>query len=89
MKEYLTEFIQWHNNRDVDFEINTPWHKFVSEQIEKLDITDKKILEIGCGRGGFAINLAGKYAGKYSMFVAPDFSQNAIEKGKSHAEQME
>lgn len=87
-KQYLDDFNKWHNKREVDFETNTPWHNFVSEEIEKLDLTAKNILEIGCGRGGFAINFAGKYSGKYSRYVAADFSQNAIEKGKKYAAQL-
>lgn len=85
-QEGLEDFNKWHNRQNVDIEINTPWHKFVVNKLTEIDLNGKKILEIGCGRGGFACWLARNYANIYDEFVAADFSSAAIEKGKTHAQ---
>jgi ubiquinone/menaquinone biosynthesis C-methylase UbiE len=84
--EYLKPFNEWHKQRTIDIDINTPWHKFVSEKIDKLDLTGKIILEIGCGRGGFACYMATKYAGKFDKYIAADFSDVAVQMGKLYSE---
>jgi 2-polyprenyl-3-methyl-5-hydroxy-6-metoxy-1,4-benzoquinol methylase len=52
-----------------------PWHKAVCSLLP--DLTGKRILEIGCGRGDFAILLARRYPS--AEILATDFSTKAIE----------
>ena len=51
-----------------------PWHVTVARLLP--DLQRRKVLEIGCGRGDFAIWLAKKYA--LADIVAVDFSEVAI-----------
>ena len=74
----------WHDKLPVDLDIDTPWHNFVSGEMVKYDLTNKKILEIGCGRGGFAIFLSKLNKGTNEIFAC-DFSHAAVEKGSSYA----
>lgn len=76
----------WHQGLLVDSEIDTPWHRFVANQLEQTDLDGKRILEIGCGRGGFACWVARKYGDVYNEYVAADFSPMAIQMGKDHAD---
>jgi 2-polyprenyl-3-methyl-5-hydroxy-6-metoxy-1,4-benzoquinol methylase len=48
------------------------------------DLVGKRVLEIGCGRGGFACWLASQPASPREM-VAADFSPSAVQKGKRFA----
>jgi ubiquinone/menaquinone biosynthesis C-methylase UbiE len=82
---FLESFNNWHNQLSVDVDIKTQWHKFVTKEIEQIDLTGKKILEIGCGRGGFACWMAKKYGDKYAKYVAADFSDVSVAIGKSYA----
>ncbi len=79
------EFNNWHEKRNVDIDLDTPWHKFFLQQIEKIDLENKRILEIGCGRGGFAIFFHEKYEDKFKEYLAADFSDSAIAMGKEYA----
>jgi 2-polyprenyl-3-methyl-5-hydroxy-6-metoxy-1,4-benzoquinol methylase len=51
-----------------------------------IDLADRRVLEIGCGRGGFACWLARQEPGP-SEIVAADFSSLAVDKGRRHAKQ--
>ncbi len=76
---------QWHNALPVDVDIDTPWHNFVRKKLDVTsDLTSKRILEIGCGRGGFAIYLS-SIAAAGTEIVAADFSKAAVDKGKEYA----
>jgi len=86
MGNLVREFDEWHDKRAVDFKIETPWHAFVVETLKELDLKGKRVLEIGCGRGGFACWFSTSYAKDYSEFVAADFSQAAVAKGQRYAE---
>jgi 2-polyprenyl-3-methyl-5-hydroxy-6-metoxy-1,4-benzoquinol methylase len=75
----------WHDILPVDVEIDTPWHKFVRKKLlNSGSLDNKKILEIGCGRGGFALYLS-SISGPHTEIVAADFSQAAVDKGKAFA----
>ncbi len=52
---------------------NSPWHLMVKQHLGNLK--DRKVLEIGCGRGGFSKYLL--ECGAY--LVAADFSDTAVE----------
>lgn len=79
------EFNQWHEGRTVDLDLNTPWHKFFIEHISDIELSDKRVLEIGCGRGGFAVYFHEQYGSKYKEYIAADFSESAIEMGAKFA----
>lgn len=74
-----TEYDNWHRQREVDSAANAIWHRRVQAHSEPArDFLDKEVLEIGCGRGGFACWLATQ---PYSprKLVAADYSSAAVE----------
>jgi 2-polyprenyl-3-methyl-5-hydroxy-6-metoxy-1,4-benzoquinol methylase len=78
---------EWHRQLDVDAEANAPWHLLVREYLDvSRDLVDKRVLEIGCGRGGFSCWLSGQ-GGPTAGIVAADFSSTAVEKGAAFAAQ--
>jgi SAM-dependent methyltransferase len=56
-----------------------PWHDTVLKLLP--DLNGKNVLEVGCGRGDFAISLGKKY--NASKIVATDFSRSAIDAARS------
>lgn len=58
-----------------------PWHQTVLRLLP--DLGNKRVLEIGCGRGDFACFLSQLYPS--ASFIATDFSANAIEMAQSRA----
>ena len=75
---------QWHSRYSVDAEANAPWHRLIKTHISPEDLAGKRILEIGCGRGGFSCWLAQQpYAPR--EIVAADFSSTAVQMGERHA----
>lgn len=68
----------WHKSLGVsesDFEtLQQPWYQTVMKLLP--DLTSKKVLEIGAGRGDFSIWMAKKYV--QSTIVGTDFSPAAI-----------
>lgn len=71
----------WHQLHLEDDDISTPWYSFVLENIAFQNLTKKRILEIGCGRGGFANFLAKKLPSSNKIFAC-DYSSSAIEIGR-------
>ena len=46
---------EWHRCYDVDRATDTPWHRLALAHLDPgLDLAGKQVLEIACGRGGFA-----------------------------------
>lgn len=77
----------WHARHPVDSDADTLWHRMVKANLSvEQDLTGKRVLEIGCGRGGFSCWLAQQSGGPRQL-VAADFSITAVQKGKHHAEQ--
>ena len=77
---------EWHARLGVDAEANAPWHLLVREHLDRSrDIRNKRVLEIGCGRGGFSCWLATQANGD-ARIVAADFSPTAVAKGAEYAE---
>lgn len=75
----------WHDRMAVDRETDNPWHRLVKSHLEYArDVSDKRILEIACGRGGFACWLASQ-SPPPAEIVASDFASTAIEKGRTLA----
>ena len=81
------EFDKWHSSKLVDADLNTPWHMFSLEQVPSLikGRNNLHILEIGCGRGGFAVYFAERFALQIKELTAADFSEVAIEKARDYA----
>ena len=44
----------WHARYEMESGANTPWHKMVIKHLQpSRDLIGKRVLEIGCGLGGF------------------------------------
>lgn len=85
MNKVESDYNEWHNKLPVDLAIDTPWHLFAQERVLAIpDLRNKKILEIGCGRGGFAIFLSKLNDGSNEV-VACDFASSAVEKGEAYS----
>lgn len=75
------KYEEWHAGLDTDAGATAPWHQMVLGAAEPL-IDGARVLEIGCGRGGFVPSLIA--AGAREV-VAADFSETAVAKARSHA----
>ena len=62
-------------------DLHHPWHLTVARLLP--DLRGQKVLEVGCGRGDFAVWLAGKFS--QTEVNAVDFSVEAIHIAKSRA----
>ena len=75
------KYEQWHSQLSVDVDIDTPWHNWVAAMIAKdPDFTGARVLEIGCGRGGFSLWMASHDPGP-EQIVAADYSGVAVRMG--------
>lgn len=75
----------WHLDYDVDRAADAPWHRLLLRHIDVArDLEGRSVLEIACGRGGLARLLTGGTR-RPRRFVAADFSQSAIGKGRGFA----
>jgi 2-polyprenyl-3-methyl-5-hydroxy-6-metoxy-1,4-benzoquinol methylase len=77
------DYDTWHQCHEIDDDINTPWHRFVTGHYDvEQDIAGKTILEIGCGRGGFSNHLARLVPSPRRIFAC-DFSESALRMGEN------
>jgi ubiquinone/menaquinone biosynthesis C-methylase UbiE len=75
----------WHASLGVDSIAEDPWYQLVKKHLNPAtDLNDARVLEIGCGRGGFACWLAQQPV-RPREIIAADFSPTAIEKGRAFA----
>jgi len=75
----------WHDQHEMDFEADSPWHRLVKQYLKSTrDVADKRVLEIACGRGGFTCWLA-RQSPPPSEIVASDFASTAVKKGEAYA----
>lgn len=73
---------EWHSDHVKEDDTTTIWYQFVLKSLDfETDINEKDILEIGCGRGGFASYLAGKSSAE-TKITASDFSDFAIDQAR-------
>jgi ubiquinone/menaquinone biosynthesis C-methylase UbiE len=66
---------EWHARLQVDESVSAPWHEEVKPLLGRLQ--GLRVLEIGCGRGGFAAWLAAQ-PDRPAELVAADFSPVAV-----------
>ncbi len=80
-----TAYEDWHARYEIDGGADTPWHKLVVQHLQpKRDLIGKRVLEIGCGLGGFSCWLAAQ-AARPDHIVAADFAATAVQKGRAFA----
>lgn len=72
------DYNQWHLSHEMDDDISTPWHNFAMETAANLTLSGSTVLEIGCGRGGFANALLTRFPGATKYFAC-DYSESALE----------
>jgi ubiquinone/menaquinone biosynthesis C-methylase UbiE len=78
----------WHERYPVDRAVDTPWHRLLQTHLSpSRDLEEKRVLEIGCGRGGFACWLSTQSA-RPEEIVAIDFAAAAIRKGQEYAAEL-
>jgi 2-polyprenyl-3-methyl-5-hydroxy-6-metoxy-1,4-benzoquinol methylase len=76
---------QWHAQHVVDEAADAPWHRMVRARVDPdRDLAGKRVLEIGCGRGGFACWLS-RHPARPAEVVAADFSAAAVGMGRGFA----
>jgi len=76
---------EWHAQHSVDAEADAPWHRLIRRHLEPdRDLRGRRVLDIGCGRGGFACWLA-THPSAPAEVVAADFSPVAVEMGRTFA----
>ena len=75
------EYDKWHLEKGEYNDDTTIWHQFSKESLEKNDLISTKILEIGCGRGGFSAFLANE-SDESTEIYACDYSEKALEIAK-------
>lgn len=77
----LAAYEDWHRQLGIELECNTPWHQLVKAGLPLVGgVANKRLLEIGCGRGGFSNWLAMCQPPPREV-VAADFSPTAVELG--------
>jgi len=75
----------WHRQLEVDVSADAPWHQLLQEYLNpERDLAGRRVLEIGCGRGGFACWLA-QQPQRPAEVVAADFSPAAVTKAREFA----
>jgi 2-polyprenyl-3-methyl-5-hydroxy-6-metoxy-1,4-benzoquinol methylase len=76
----------WHSSLSIDEAADAPWHQLVKSCLKNGNlVSEKTVLEVACGRGGFS-NWLMKEDPHPSLLTAADFSSTAISIGKTFAE---
>jgi 2-polyprenyl-3-methyl-5-hydroxy-6-metoxy-1,4-benzoquinol methylase len=76
---------EWHARHPVDARADAPWHRMIQAELAPArDLAGRRVLDIGCGRGGFASWLARHPAAPVEV-VGCDFSPVAVEKARRFA----
>ncbi len=75
MTDVRRAYDAWHGTLEPDASADAPWHRLVREHLP--DLRGRAVLEVACGRGGFATWLAAQGA---TRVVGADFSRTAVAK---------
>lgn len=75
------DYDHWHVEKGDYNDDNSLWHNFSKYALTQHDLSGSKILEIGCGRGGFSAYLE-KNSDKSTEIFACDYSEQALEIAK-------
>lgn len=87
MKSAKDAYETWHGEFEVDENTDAPWHRLVKQKLDaNRDLSGKRVLEIGCGRGGFSCWLRSQPQ-QADEIVAVDFAATAVQKGRLYAAQ--
>lgn len=78
------KYDEWHSQLQVDSASDSPWHQMIKERISENELEGKRVLDIGCGRGGFALWLRDRIGS--GRVVACDFSPAAISIARQFSE---
>jgi 2-polyprenyl-3-methyl-5-hydroxy-6-metoxy-1,4-benzoquinol methylase len=79
------EYDQWHSQIGDEDGADGPWHQLVKAHLDPArDLAGRRVLEIGCGRGGFSCWL-GAQLQRPAELVAADFSETALAKANTLA----
>lgn len=83
-KELQSAYDQWHSGVEAEEVPMTlyPWHRAVLRRLPELN--GLSVLEVGCGRGAFALSLARQFP--RADIVGVDFSSSAIEIATAQAQ---
>jgi len=75
----------WHPSVESDTATaDAPWHSLVARYLTSENLTDQRVLEIGCGRGELVRLLTGQRL-RPRHLVAADFAQSAVQFGRRRA----
>lgn len=66
----------WHSTLEVDTDADAPWHRLLLPHVQQR-VPGAEVLEIGCGRGGYALRL---WQSGPRRLVSADFSPVAVRK---------
>lgn len=80
MSDVRRAYDAWHGGLGADDGGDAPWHWLARERLPSLE--RRAVLEVGCGRGGFAAWLATQGA---ALVVGADFSRTAVAQAAAHA----
>ena len=79
---------EWHLQHEVDVGADAVWHQKVKELADsQRDFAGRRVLEIACGRGGFACWLVSQSFSPKD-YIAADFSTSAVKKGEEYSRQL-
>lgn len=82
-----SRYDKWHESLDASSTVAEPWYELVRQRLRPEDVAGRRILEVACGRGGFACWLAASPSAPEAV-VAADYSSVAVEKGRGLARRL-
>lgn len=79
----ILDYNQWLSDNKEGDDVTAIWHRFARSKLLSYNLEGKKVLEIGCGRGGFSNYMASVTKESTSIYAC-DYSETALEiaKGK-------
>jgi 2-polyprenyl-6-hydroxyphenyl methylase/3-demethylubiquinone-9 3-methyltransferase len=84
-EELRSAYDHWHASIGEEDHDHSPWHELVKQYLRPADVSGKRVLEIGCGRGGFSCWLARQRSPQGPELTAADFSAMALALAQAQA----